>query len=168
MSTDTAQKFKDLFVAMFAPDMSAAAAALVGANVNQNFRYNVSQPLDASINTASTHTLDQATLVQMRASTFKVVVGTSITAANTNVATIALVYNNGNGGSDTTICSANTATTAGGGTGDITAGTAYSFTANTTNALIPAGSQVQVKVTKAGTGGLALPALSFELKAVPV
>lgn len=167
MSTDSGQKFRDVFVASFAPDMNATATALVDAYLNQEIRYNVSQPLDASINTASTHTLDQSTAIQFRAKTFKVVVGTTISAANTNVATMALVYNNGAGGSDTTIASINTATTAGGGSGDITAGTAYAFTLNTSNVVIPAGSQVQVKVTKSGAGGLALPFLSFELKGVP-
>lgn len=168
MSTDNAQKFQDAFVAFFAPDMASAATALVTAALkNGSFRYNVSQPLDASVNTASTHTLDQSTGVTMLASTFKVVVGTTVTSVNTNVANIALVYNNGAGGSDTTLCSINTATTAGGGTGDITAGTAYSFALNASTSRIPSGSQVQIKVTKAGAGGVALPFLSFELKAAP-
>lgn len=167
MTIDTSQKFKDEYLASWAPDGNTTAVALVTGVLNQGFRYNVSQPLDASINTTSTHTLDQNTAVQFRVNTFKVVVGTTITSANTNVATIALVYNNGAGGADTTIASINTATTAGGGTGDITAGTAYSFSCNGQTSTVAAGSQLQIKITKSGTGGLALPFLSFEVKGTP-
>ncbi len=167
MSTDSTQKFRDLYVAQFAPDMAAAAAAVVDAILSTNFHYSASQPLDASINTASTWTLDQNTQAQFRVKTFKVVVGTNVTSANTNVATMALVYNNGAGGSDTTIASTNTATTGGSGTGDLVAGTAYSFALTAANVVVPAGSQLQIKVTKAGAGGLALPCLTFDVKGVP-
>jgi hypothetical protein len=169
MSTDTNQKFRDTFVAAFAPDMNATATALVSAVLNQTVKYNCSQPLDASINTATTHTLDASTLLAFRATTFKVMTHTTITSVNTNVAQFSLVYNNGNGGSDTlVVANITTATTAGSGTGDITAGTPYAFTINSTNASIPAGSQVQVKIIKSGAGGNALPALSFELKGTAV
>lgn len=167
MSDDSLQKYRDAYVAWAAPDMATTAVALADGVLGQSFRYNVSQPLDASINTASTHTLDQSTAVAFRVKTFKVMVGTTITSANTNVATIALVYNNGAGGADTTIASMNTATTAGGGTGDITAGTAYSFSLNTSNISVPASSQLQIKITKSGQGGLALPFSSFEVKGGP-
>lgn len=167
MSTDNAQKFRDAWVAFWGPDMSAAANSLCDAMLNQEFHVVSSQPLDASINTASTHTLDQNTGVTMLAKTFKVIVGTNVTADNTNNATIALVYNNGAGGSDTTVATINTAASAAGGTGNITAGTAYALTINATNARIPAGSQIQVKVTKSGAGGLALPFTSFDFKAAP-
>lgn len=168
MSTDNAQKFRDLFVSQFAPDMNSTATALVDAVLNQEFKYSVSQPLDASVNTASTWTLDQATGVAMLCKSFKVVVGTTVTGANTSVANFALVYNNGAGGADTTIYTQNTAAANSNGTGDLTAGTAYAFTANATNVRIPAGSQVQIKITKAGGGGLALPCLSLEFRAAPV
>ncbi len=167
MSTDTAQKFRDLFVAMFAPDMNTTATALVDAVLNQELRYNVSEPLDASINTASTHTLDQSTNITMVAKTFKVVTDTNITGTNTNVANFSLVYNNGAGGTDTVLCTINTAASNNSGTGNITAGTAYSFALTAANVRIPSGSQVQIKTTKAGAGGVALPFRSFELKCAP-
>jgi hypothetical protein len=169
MSTDTCQKYRDAFVALFAPDMNATATALVSAVLNQEVVYNCTQPLDASINTATTHTLEQSSLVQMKVNTFKVVTHANITAVNTNVAQFSLVYNNGNGGADTIVCAnITTATTAGSGTGDITALVAYAFTVNASNALIPAGSQVQVKVIKSGTGGCTLPMLSFTVKGTAV
>ncbi len=169
MSTDSNQKYRDAFVAMFAPDMNATATAIVSAVLNQTIKYNASQPLDASINTATTHTLDQSTGLALKVNTFKVIVGTTVTAVNTNVAQFSLVYNNGNGGADTiVVANITTATTAGSGTGDLTAGVAYSFSINATNSSIPAGSQVQVKVIKSGAGGNALPALSFELKGTAV
>ncbi len=167
MSTDSATKFRDVLVAMMAPDMNATAVALVDNFLNQEVRYNVSQPLNTAAATASTHTLDGATLVQMRAKTFKVITHANVTADNTSYATIALVYNNGNGGSDTTVALCNTANAgaAGAPTGDIVALIAFSLSCNATP--IPAGSQLQVKVTKVSSG-VALPSLSFELKGVPV
>lgn len=167
MSIDNPQKFRDLFASFFAADMTAAGLAMADSFLNQEFRYASQQPLDASINTVTTHTLDQNTVTQFRVKTFKFSATSNIASANTNVATIALVYNNGAGGSDTTIASTNTATTAGGGTGDIVAGVAYSFSCNANNVVVPINSQLQVKITKAGAGGCALPAGTFEVKAVP-
>jgi hypothetical protein len=167
MSTDTAAKFRDALVGLMAPDMNSTATALVDGFLNQSVRYNVSQPLNTAAATASTHTLDGSTLLQMRVKTFKVITHANVTADNTSYATIALVYNNGNGGSDTTIALGNTANAgaAGAPTGDITALIAYSFTCNATP--VPAGNQLQVKITKVSSG-VALPALSFEVKGVPV
>lgn len=166
MSTDTGAKFRDSLVGLLAPDMNTTAVALVDSFLNQEVRYTAAQPLNTAAATASTLTFDASTLLAMRAKTFKVITHATVTADNTNYATMALVYNNGNGGSDTTVATANTtipgATAA---TNDITALIAYSFTCNAT--AIPAGSQVQVKVTKVASG-VALPALTFELKGVPV
>lgn len=167
MSDITLRQYRDASVAFYAPDTNTVAIALVDAVLGQSFRYNVSQPLDADVNTTSTHTLDQATSCEWRIKTFKMIVGTTVTSANTSVANVALVYNNGAGGADTTIASANTATTLGGGTGDITAGIAYNFTLNTSNVVVPSGSQIQIKVTKAGASGKALPFTSFEVKGAP-
>jgi hypothetical protein len=164
MSTDNAQKFRDAWVAFWSPDMATTALALADAMLQQEFRYNVSQPLDAAASTATTHTLDTKIGVTSLAKSFKVVTRANVTADDTNNATIALVYNDGAGGSDTTIATATTSTT---GTGNITAGIAYVFPITAANSRIPAGSQVQVKVTK-NSSGVALSALSFEFKAAPV
>jgi hypothetical protein len=168
MSTDSASKFRDLFVAQFAPDMAAAAQSVVDGVLNQEFVYSKERAFDANSNSTSVHTLDMSTLNQMRVRTFKWSTRANVTADNTNLATVQLVYNNGNSGSDTVIATSNTATTAGGGSGNLTLEVPFAFTINATNAVVPAGSQVQVKVTKAGAGGLLLPHSSFEVKASPV
>ncbi len=168
MSTDTNQKFRDAFVAQFAPDMNSTATALVDAWLNQEIKYNSNQPPDANINVATTHCLDASTLMQMRVKTFKVTVGANVTSANTNIAIIALVYNNGAAtGADTVLCNINTQTAGASSTGDLTANSPYSFTLNSSNVVVPIGSCLQVKVTKVGAGGLALPSCSFEVKGVP-
>ncbi len=167
MSTDNAQKFRDAFVASFAPDMNSTATALVDKVLNQEFKYTVTHPFEANASSFAYWSMDQNTGVAMLCKSFKVIPSVTITGANTNVAIMALVYNNGNGGADTTIYSVNTAAANSGGSGDITANIAYSFTANTSNVRIPAGSQILLKVTKAGAGGLALPACTFEFKAAP-
>lgn len=164
MSTDTNRKFRDAFKRLFAPDCDATASTLVTAMLNQVVVYSAHQVLDASINTAGTYTLDQSTGLSITALTFKVITHANVTAVNTNTAVFSLVYNNGNGGTDTTIASINTATTAGGGSGDITALVPLSIAVNSSTQVIPAGSQVQVKITKEGTGGNTLPALTVEFK----
>jgi hypothetical protein len=167
MSTDTAAKFRDALVALMAPDMNATAVALVDNFLNQTVKYSAYQPLDTAAATASTVTVDQSTLLQMRVKTFKVITHADVVSDNTSYANMALVYNNGNGGSDTVIATANTANTGAAGTptGTITAQVAYSFTCNATP--VPAGSQLQVKITKVSSG-YALPSRTFEVKGVPV
>ena len=164
MSIDNAQKFRDAFAALFAPDMNATALALADSMLQQELSYSRSQPVDAAASTAGTRTFDQSTSFPMVVKAFKIITSGNVTADDTNYATVALVYNDGAGGSDTTIASKTTKIT--GGTGNLTAGIAYSFAITAANARIPAGSQVQVKVTKAGTG-VSLPVSTFELKCAP-
>ena len=169
MSTDNPQKFRDAFVAFFAPDMASTATALADAMLNQEFRYDVTTPLESNVNAITTWTFDQSTGANMLVKTFKVMVGTNLTAVNANIATIALVYNNGSVlGADTVLCNVNTAFANGGGTDNIAAGTAYSFTLNAATTRVPAGSQLQLKITKTGNAGVALPNCTWEVKAAPV
>jgi hypothetical protein len=89
-----------------------------------------------------------------------------VTAANTDFATISLVYNNGGGGADTVVASANTANVVG-ALGAVTANIPASVTINTSNQVIPAGSQVMVIVTKSGAGK-ALPQLTHSVRVLPI
>lgn len=168
MTVTTGSQFRDEFRNVFAPDSNTTAQALADAVFDQPFMYRCDRPYDANANSTSVHTLDTSTATQVRVKTFKWGLRASVTSDNTNNATVALVYNNGNGGSDTTVATINTATTAGGGSGNITLEVPYSVAVTAANAIIPSGSQLQVKVTKSGAGGLALPHSSFEVKAAPV
>ena len=52
MSIDNAQKFRDAFAALFAPDMNATALALADSMLQQELSYSRSQPVDAAASTA--------------------------------------------------------------------------------------------------------------------
>lgn len=153
MPVDTGPRLQDSLTGMFGPIQSTTEKALVQ-NALCTVRYNAFVG-SAITNTASTPLrvpLEYATLVQFRceANTVKFIPNAALTADNTNATTLALVYNNGNGGGDTTIATINTATTAGGGSGNWTAGTGVALTVNT-QVVVPVGSQVELKVTGAGT-----------------
>lgn len=167
MPADTISKFRDEFVAGFAPQFDSASQNVADGFLKQCYCYNVDRPFDANSNSTSIHTLDASTNGVMTITSFKVCLRTTLTSANTNVATFALVYNDGAAGADTTIASLNTATTAGGGTGDITAEIPMAITLNTSNIQVPAGKQLQIKVTKSGAGGCSLSAASFICQARP-
>ncbi len=168
MSTDNNQKFRDLFVAGFAPDMSSTATAVADAWLNQEICYRANVPLSALSSTPSNLTLDSATLMQFRVKTFKVTVDTNVSSANTSIAIMSLVYNNGAAtGTDTLIANMNTQTAGAGSTGDLTAGVPFSFTLNSSNVVVPIGSTLAVKIIKIGASGLLLPGCTFEVKGVP-
>ncbi len=168
MSTDNNYKFRDAFVAGFAPDMNATATAIADAWMNQGITYRSSVPLSVLSSTPSNLTLDSSTLMQFRVKTFKVTVDTNVTSANTNIAIISLVYNNGAAtGTDTLIANMNTQTGGTGSTGDLTAGVPFSFTLNSSNVVVPINSTLAVKIIKIGAGGLLLPGCTFEVKGVP-
>ncbi len=164
--TDTGQKLRDVMVASIAPDMNATATGIVDSFLTKVCSYTVSCPLDASINTVSVDTLDTSTALRMKCSSFKITSHTALTETNTNLATIQLVYNNGNGGSDTVVALAYT--NVAGGLGNLVANTPASFSVTAANSVIPAGSCLQIKTTKAGAGGLALAYRTFEFKGKPV
>ncbi len=167
-SIDTGQKLADALAAMFAPDVDSDARAVAAGMFR--VKYTATQPLDSNVqlaagastiagNVAYTHTLDPSTATQFRISTFHITGTAGVTSAAGNLALITLVYNNGNGGSDTSIGVYNTAATA------LTAGTPLSVSLTAANVIVPAGSCIQIKTTKSGTLGKELPALSFGVTA---
>jgi hypothetical protein len=127
-------------------------------------KYKADKNVDAATSTSSTFTFDYSTPNRFRVDAVKVVPHAALTSENTNNATIALVYNNGNGGSDTTVATINTATTAAGGSGDWTAGVGVAVTITAANAVVPSGSQLQVKITKNGAGAIITPTASVIVK----
>lgn len=162
MSTDNAQKITDLLVAGLAPDMDATSVALIKAIAPSTVKYKSGMiPLDASINTTANIILDMATQVKYKVTAFKVALNAALTETNTNLAQIQLVYNNANGGADTNI--ALVYTNVSGGIGNVLAAIPNSITLTTANVVIPAGSQVIVRETKAGAGGLVLPMRAYEV-----
>ena len=165
MSTDNAQKLSDLLVASLAPDGNATATALVAASQVNTIKYKAYLPLDASINTTANVILDMATPIKYKVSAFKVALNAALTETNTNLAQIQLVYNNANGGSDTNI--ALVYTNVAGGIGNVTAAIPASITLTAANQVIPAGSQVAIRETKAGAGGLVLPMRFYEVTLIP-
>lgn len=172
MSTnDNGQKFRDAWAATFGGGGNTTEAAYLDALTT--IRYNAvrgtvqAANVDSTVNSVWTATLDPNTAVKMQVTECKWTVDNAVTSVNTNVAILSLVYNNGNGGSDTTIATINTATVAGGGTGDLVAGTPVAVTINTTNMIVPANSCVAVKLTKSGAGGCATGTFSVSVKAKP-
>lgn len=162
MSTDNAQKLLDLQVASLAPDMNATAVALVQGD--QVIKYKANLPIDASINTTANIILDMATPIKYKVTAFKVALNAALTETNTNLAQIQLVYNNANGGADTNI--ALVYTNVAGGIGNVVAAIPNSITLTAANQVIPAGSQVIIRETKAGAGGLTLPMRYYEVSLV--
>lgn len=78
--------------------------------------------------------------------------GFALTAADATCAVLQLVYNNANGGADTIIATANTATTGSGGTGNWTAGVPVNIPVIAANSVVPADNAVFLKITKTGAG----------------
>lgn len=113
---------------------------------------------DAAAGTAYRFVLDPSTATAALVQSASVVVDTAVTANATNFATIALVYNDGAGGADTTIGTLDTSTTG------FTAKVARTLTLTAANVLIPASRQVEWVVTKANAG-VSLATTSFVLKA---
>lgn len=169
--TDTGQKFRDAFAATFGGAGNTTEGALLD-NMTQ-IRYVATRGLyslenaDAALTTVHSYTLDPNTSVRMQITSAQLTPTNTLTAANTHTATFSLVYNNGNGGSDTTIATINTATTAAGGSGNWTAGIPVSLTITAANAVVPAGSLLAWKCTKDGNGA-ATPTYSACVKAKPI
>ena len=116
---------------------------------------------DAAGTTAYRIVLDPGLDLQTLVSSVTVVSNTNATFNGTNFATIQLVYNDGAAGSDVVVGTVDTS--------------AVSFVAKigrlmaltAANVLIPAGKQLEVVITKAGTG-IALDAISVIVKGFPV
>lgn len=170
-SNDTSTKFLDILRAMFGPDMTSTALGIVNGAFKMSYR--AMQPADSNVNLAAgpaqtiagnvayTHTLCSNTQSQMTIEAFKITTTAALSQAATNIATIALVYNNGNGGSDTTIASGNTAVA--GGVANTTAGVPSAISITAANQVVPVNSCLQIKVTKSGASGKELPAIAFDV-----
>lgn len=141
---------------------SDAAKALIDGTFKVQYR--VDKPLDAATSTSATYTCDELVPRRFRVDTVKIVPHVALTADNTNNAVFQLVANNGNGGGDTVIATINTAATAAGGSGNWTADIGVALPVTAANALVAASSQLQLRMTKAGAGGIATPALSVIVK----
>lgn len=140
---------------------SAAAKALIDGYCQ--VKYKVDKPADAATSTTSAYTLDYSVPTRFRVDAVKYVPHATLTADNTNLATLALVANNGNGGADTTIATINTAATAGGGSGNWSADVGVALTVTAANAVVTSGSQLQLRITKGGAA-VVVPAGSLILK----
>lgn len=117
-------------------------------------------PTDAAASTAYRIALDASLDFQTLISECKVVANTTVASDPANYATIALVYNDGAGGADTTIATLDTSATA------LTAKVARSMAVTAANQVVPAGKQLEIVITKAGTG-VALPSVSAIVKGYP-
>ncbi len=126
-------------------------------------KYKVDKVADAATSTTSTYTLDYSTPGRFRVDAVRYVPHVALTSSNTDNATLELVYNNGNGGSDTVIATINTATTAGGGSGNWTADIGVALAITAANSVVPSGSQLQLNVAKSGAAVI-VPAGSLIMK----
>lgn len=141
---------------------SSAAKTLIDNFVQ--VKYKVDKVADAATSTSATYTMDYSVPTRFRVDACKIVPHASLTSDNTNNATFQLVSNNGNGGSDTVIATINTATTAGGGSGNWTADIGVALTVTAANAVVSSGSQLQLRQTKSGVAAVSVPACSIIVK----
>lgn len=114
---------------------------------------------DAAATTAYRFVVDPSTPCPALVQSAAVVMDSAVTLNGANYATISLVYNNGQGGADTTVATFNTSATT------TVAGVANALTLTNANLYIPAGSQVAWVITKAGAG-VSLTNVSMKARAV--
>lgn len=160
MPISTAGELREALYGLLGGNNSAAQTVI------DNFvkvRYSAHKMADAATSTSSTFTFDNNVPNRFRVDSCKIVPHASLTSNNTDLATLQLVANNGNGGSDTVIAAINTATTAGGGSGNWTADIGVALTVTAANAVVSSGSQLQVKITKGGAA-VVVPAGSVIVK----
>lgn len=165
MSTDTGQKVVDLLTASLAPDMNTTATALVQAMQPATVKYKAYLPIDAGTTTTANIILDMSTPIKYKVTALRLALNAALTETNTNLAQVQLVWNNANGGADTNI--ALVYTNVSGGIGNVTAAIPNSLTLTAANVVVPSGSQVAIRETKAGSGGLTLPMRFYEVTLVP-
>lgn len=140
-----------------------SASRAAAASTVREYERSVFMAASIAATTTMAVTVDDSTSQPIRLSQVTFVPNSALTANATNYKILSVVWNNGNGGSDTVLMRINTTPTANGGTGNMTAQRRY--TLNTVSATdIPSGSMVQFKVSHAGTG-VALPIGSVIIKA---
>lgn len=150
MASGSGKELESAVLAQFAAEGTAAAEDLCKAAF-ASYKCVVSRGLDATAAANVTLTCDDSTGVGLFITGVKFIPGAALTSDNTSYVSMQLVYNNGNGGSDTIVATANSTNTGATlGTGDWVAGVAEALTVS--SASIPSGSQVQVKFLKYGSG----------------
>lgn len=170
MSVTNGQQFRDEWVRLWAPDADPTATAFVDSMLQQCFDLFDFCP-DAGATTNSSVMVDSGTLVPIIITSVKVSLTANATVDNTNNAIFSLVFNNGNGGADTTIATVTTNAAATGinGGNNAVKDTPYTVPITAANSRVPAGSALYWKVTKGGGGGLAVTnGSSFSVKARPI
>ncbi len=156
MPASSGKELSDSVLALFAAEGSddskdRAKDAFVG------FKAIVAKPVrdvsDGGL-TGNTHlTVDGSTGVGIRITSVKGAVQGGHVSDNTDYCSMQLVYNNGNGGSDTIVATANTTNSgATAATDTITEDQPFDFTLTDANVNIPEGSHVQLKLLKLGSG----------------
>lgn len=160
MAAGSGKELLDAVLSAFAPEGTSAAQSLCKGAFAE-FKARASKVIDSNATYNSTYTFDDSLAVGLRIRSCKFVPTEALVADNSNYADIDLVWNDGAGGADTTIASLNTKVT---GTGNWVADIAESLTLDNAEVKVAAGSQLQVKITKQGSG-VAVPAGTFILKA---
>lgn len=160
MPISTAGELREALYGLLGGNNTAAQAIIDGF---AKVRYTVHKMADAATSTSTAFTFDNSVPNRFRVDSCKIIPHASLTASNADNATLQLVANNGNGGSDTVIATINTATTAGGGSGNWTADIGVALTVTAANAVVASGSQVQLRITKSGAA-VVVPAGSVVLK----
>lgn len=152
MAATTGKELKDAVLAQFASEGTSAAESLAKAAF-VGYKECLSRVADAAATTNVNLCADYSTGVGIRVTGVAFVPSAALTAHNTNYVSMQLVYNNGNGGSDTVVAMANS-TIAGAAlaTNDWVANIAETLTITAANAVIPSGSQVQFKFLKVSSG----------------
>lgn len=105
--------------------------------------------------------------VPVQVTSVKVLPNSALTSNNTDFATLTLEFDDGAGGSKSTIATANTANAAGGGTGNWSAAQAQSLAITSANASVASGKQLLFKVAQTANG-VATPILTLYVDAVLV
>lgn len=154
MAASSGKELKEAVLAQFASEGTSAAESLAKAAF-VGFKACLSRGLDNSsdITTNVTLTADHSLGVGVRITSAVFVPDAALTSNNTNYVAMQLVSNNGNGGADTVIAAANS-TNSGAtlGTGSWTADIAEALTITDANAVVAAGSQLQFRFLKYGSG----------------
>ncbi len=133
--------------------------ALADGTLGQNPTVGTRVSFQAGAFASQRFVLDNSTIVGAYVQSVTVVIDTTLGIDGTNTNTFALVYNNGAGGADTTVGTVSNGTVA------FTAKVGRAMTLTAANLAIPAGSQVELVRTMAGTPA-AIGVVSVIVKAV--
>lgn len=156
MAASSGKELKEAVLAQFASEGTSAAeslakAAFVGfkAVVHKSVR----DLNDAGL-TGNTHlSIDGSLGVGIRITSVQGVIQGGHVSDNTDFCSMQLVSNNGNGGADTVIATANTTNSgATAATGTITEGIPFNFTLTDANVKVATGRHLQLKLLKYGSG----------------